>query len=115
MARQRGQAQARLALMKQDIGASLGRGDLSIGVIARRCGLSPREAQRLFEQDGSTFTEYLLEQRLMLACKLLLNPENLPRKISDIAHSAGFTDLSYFNRVFRRRFGITPSEMRYRR
>ena len=111
----RGQAQTRLALMKADIIASLNRGDLNIGSIASRYGVSPRQAQRLFEQNGSTFTEFLLEQRLLLACKLLLDPANDHRKISDIAHSAGFSDLSYFNRVFRRRFGVTPSDRRHSR
>jgi AraC-like DNA-binding protein len=112
LARQRGQAQARLALMKSDICANLSVEDLGIDVIARRYGLSTRQAQRAFEHGGITFTDFLLEQRLLLAHKLLLNPANRWRKIGDIAHSAGFAELSYFNRVFRRRFGITPSEVR---
>jgi len=36
------------------------------------------------------------------------------RKIADMAVEAGFTDLSYFNRAFRRAFGVTPSAMRER-
>jgi AraC-like DNA-binding protein len=112
LARQRGQAQARLALMQTDILSSLARSDLNIAMIAFRYGLSPRQAQRLFEQSGTTFTEYLLEHRLLAARKLLLDPDNYWRKISDIAQSAGFADLSYFNRAFRRRFGVTPSDMR---
>jgi AraC-like DNA-binding protein len=112
LARQRGEASARLALMQADILSSMGRSDLNIGMIAFRYGLSPRQAQRLFEQSGTTFTEYLLEHRLLAARKLLLDPDNCWRKISDIAQSAGFADLSYFNRAFRRRFGITPSDMR---
>lgn len=113
-ASQRGQAEARLALMKSDILNRLGRPDLSIGVVAQRYKLSARQAQRLFEQSGTTFTDFLLEHRLRAARKLLADPVHRWRKISDIAHSAGFADLSYFNRVFRRRFGATPSEMRWR-
>jgi AraC-like DNA-binding protein len=111
-ARQRGQAQARLALMKADIAVELADGDLGIEALARRYGLSARQAQRLFEQDGITFTEFVLEHRLLLARKMLADPANTWRKINDIAYSAGFADLSYFNRSFRRRFGRTPSDFR---
>ena len=66
----------------------------------------------MFEQVGTTFTEFVLEQRLLMARKLLQDPRSRPRKISDIAHSSGFADLSYFNRAFRKRFGATPSDLR---
>jgi AraC-like DNA-binding protein len=115
LAQQRGKPQVRLALMKADIMAALGSSDLNIGSIARRYHLSQRQAQRLFEQNGNTFTDFLLEQRLLFACKLLLDPSNDSRKISEIAHSSGFSDLSYFNRGFRRRFGMTPSDRRQNR
>ena len=112
LARGRGQAAARLDLMRADVMTNLGRNELSLSDIASRCGLSPRQAQRLFEQAGTTFTEFVLEQRLLLARKLLQDPRGRARKISDIAHSAGFSDLSYFNRAFRKRFSATPSELR---
>jgi AraC-like DNA-binding protein len=112
LATSRGHAAARLELMRADVVANLGRGDLSIHSVAQKAGLSPRHAQRMFEQSGITFTEFLLERRLLRVRKLLLDPLNRWRKVSDLAHSAGFPDVSYFNRVFRRRFGVTPSDMR---
>ena len=115
LARQRGQTQARLALMKADIIDEPAHGNLRIETLARRYGLSARQAQRLFEQDGTTFTEFVLEQRLLLSRKLLADPANAWRKINDIAYSAGFADVSYFNRSFRRRFGRTPSDFRQQR
>ena len=105
-------SQTRLDLIRVDLLKNLGRSDLTIGEIAGRYGLSTRQAQRLFEQSGETFTEFILENRLLLARKLLLDPRHSHRKISDIAHSSGFADLSYFNRMFRRRFGATPSDIR---
>lgn len=108
----RGHSAARLELMRADVFANLSRDDLTIYSVASKVGLSPRHAQRMFEQTGTTFTEFLLEQRMLLVRKLLLDPLNRRRKISDLAHSAGFPDVSYFNRVFRRRFGVTPSDMR---
>jgi AraC-like DNA-binding protein len=42
----------------------------------------------------------------------LSDPLQMGRSISAIAYAAGFGDLSYFNRAFRRRFGATPSDIR---
>ena len=54
----------------------------------------------------------LLEQRLAAAYRGLrrLTPANVP--ISTIAFDCGFTDISHFNRMFRQRFGCTPSDVR---
>jgi len=112
LANYRGHSAARLDLMRADVMANLSRGDLTIYSVAQKAGVSPRHAQRMFEQTGTTFTEFLLEQRMLLVRKLLLDPLNRWRKVSDLAHSAGFPDVSYFNRMFRRRFGVTPSDMR---
>ena len=68
--------------------------------------------QRLFERVGTTFTEFVLEQRLLLARRLLSSLESRQNKIGTIAYAVGFGDLSYFNRTYRRRFGMTPSEWR---
>jgi AraC-like DNA-binding protein len=114
LARQRGLAAAQLQLIQSETLKRLSANTLTIGSVARRCGVSPRHAQRLFEQVGMTFTEFVLEQRLLLARRLLLSPANRFSKIGAIAYDAGFGDLSYFNRVFRRRFGETPSESRNR-
>jgi AraC-like DNA-binding protein len=43
---------------------------------------------------------------------LLSDPRCAGRKISAVAFDAGFSDLSYFNRTFRRRYGASPSELR---
>ena len=51
----------------------------------------------------------LNELRLRRAAELLTLTE---RRISDIAFECGFNDLSYFNRSFRRRFGLTPTAAR---
>jgi AraC-like DNA-binding protein len=46
------------------------------------------------------------------AADLLAQPAG--RRISDIAFGCGFNDLSYFNRCFRRRYGLTPTSARGR-
>lgn len=112
MATQRGYSAARLDLIKADVLKNLDGADLTIEGIARVHNVSPRQVQRLFAHSGTTFTEFVLEQRLALAFDLLGDPRFLTRKISDIAYSSGFRDLSYFNREFRRRFGDTPNTIR---
>jgi AraC-like DNA-binding protein len=107
-----GRAAAQLDLIRADALRDLDNQELTIAGLARRYGLSARHAQRLFERTGNTFTEFVLEQRLLLAHRQLSNPQHRHSKISDIAHSAGFSDLSYFNRAFRKRFGATPSDIR---
>jgi AraC-like DNA-binding protein len=52
----------------------------------------------------------LTERRLRKAAELARDE----RRISDIAFECGFNDLSYFNRCFRRRFGLTPTAARGR-
>lgn len=109
---QTGTAAARLQVIQSQVTASLHDNALSITSIAERNSLSPKQVQRLFERTGTTFAEFVLEQRLLYARRLLRNPGAHLQKITTIAYTAGFGDVSYFNRAFRRRFGMTPSEWR---
>jgi AraC-like DNA-binding protein len=68
--------------------------------------------QLLFEEDGETFTDYVMEQRLVSAYRMLREERFRHLTIAAIAYRAGFGDLSHFNRNFKRRFGDTPSEIR---
>jgi AraC-like DNA-binding protein len=111
-ARDGGLRAARLNAIKQDIATSLDRSDLSIAVLAARHRFTPRHVQRLFEREGTTFTEYVLAQRLARAHRLLADPRRAGEKISALAYDCGFGDVSYFNRAFRRHFGAAPSDLR---
>jgi AraC-like DNA-binding protein len=111
-ARDRGVRAARLAAIKADIGRHLTDGSLSATALAARHGITPRYLHKLFEDDAMTYSQYVLEQRLALACRRLRDPRLAGRTVSSIAHDAGFGDLSYFNRTFRRRYGVTPSGAR---
>jgi AraC-like DNA-binding protein len=110
---ERGVPAARLRAIKADIFDSLDRGrDISVGPLAARHRITPRYVQMLFESEGTTFTQFVLGQRLARAHRMLVNP-NLPdRAITSVAFAAGFGDLSYFIRAFRRAYGTTPSEVR---
>jgi AraC-like DNA-binding protein len=86
--------------------------DFSAQKLAAAAGLSERYVNELLYEAGASFTMRLLELRLRKAADLLAQPAG--RRISDIAFGCGFNDLSYFNRCFRRRFGLTPTAARGR-
>jgi AraC-like DNA-binding protein len=83
--------------------------DFSAQKLAAAAGLSERYVNELLYEAGASFTTRLNELRLRKAAELLTLT---PRRISDIAFECGFNDLSYFNRSFRRRFGLTPTAAR---
>jgi AraC-like DNA-binding protein len=110
---QRGGARAaRLAAIMREIERRIGDPGLSAITIALLLGITPRYVHLLLEESGKSFTHHVLERRLGKAAALLRDRRWRDRKIAEIAAEAGFTDLSYFNRAFRRHFGATPSDMR---
>jgi AraC-like DNA-binding protein len=112
LARRRGVRFARLHVIQADIVANLTRRELSVDSVAARHGISPRYIRALFMDAGTTFTDFVLQQRLGHAHRLLRDPHADGRAISAIAYDSGFGDLSYFNHAFRRRYGATPSDVR---
>jgi AraC-like DNA-binding protein len=83
--------------------------DFSAQKLAAAAGLSERYVNELLYEAGASFTVRLNELRLRKAAELLANGEG---RVSDIAFGCGFNGLSYFNRCFRRRFGLTPTAAR---
>lgn len=111
-AQQRGVAAARLQAVKTDIRNGLSDPGLSPATIAARHGVTPRYVHKLFERDGTSFSEFVLARRLERALEMLRDPHFAGHTISTIAFDCGFSDLSYFNRTFRRAYGATPSDIR---
>jgi AraC-like DNA-binding protein len=112
IAQGRGIRAARLQAIKADILAHLGERALSIDAVAAREGISPVYIRKLFEGEGTSFSEFVLDQRLIRVHRTLSDPRFGGRPIGAVALAAGFGDLSYFNRVFHRRYGASPSDVR---
>jgi AraC-like DNA-binding protein len=74
--------------------------------------VTPRYVHLLFDSEGLSCSKFIIERRLVYAYKMLLDSQRSDRTITAISFTSGFSDLSHFNRVFRRRFGMTPSELR---
>ncbi|MGU3472319.1 helix-turn-helix domain-containing protein [Paenibacillus sp. D51F] len=69
-------------------------------------GLSLSRAVRLFKEHyGKTMIQYAIEIRLNAAVEQIKYSE---LKLEQIAEACGFASYSYFHRVFRARFGISP-------
>jgi AraC-like DNA-binding protein len=81
---------------------------LSITKLARGCGMSRFSFSRLFRKNfGVSCRDYVMRLRVETACTLLEVPGAL---VADVAATAGFTDASYFARMFRSRMGMSPKE-----
>ena len=111
-AERRGARTARRGAILREIERRSGDPGLSATAIAAFFDVTPRYVHLLLEETGKSFTHHVLERRLERAAALLRDPRWRGRKIADVAAEAGFTDLSYFNRAFRRRYGATPSDVR---
>ena len=112
IAQERGVRAARLAAVKADVIVHAGDPGLTLTAVAARQGISPRSVQLLFESEGLTFSQFVIEQRLTRAHRMLTDPRHGGSTISAIALASGFGDLSHFHRSFRRRYGATPSDVR---
>jgi AraC-like DNA-binding protein len=108
----RGLKAARLRAILSEIARRFSDPAFDLVSISGALGLSRRYVQQLLEETGHSFTEHLLERRLERAFAMLTDPRSLHLPIIDIAFAAGFGDVSHFNRMFRRRFGDTPSGVR---
>jgi len=101
-----------LERVKAFIAGNLSRPDLSVAMIARRMGCSPRYVFRAFEQHGATPSDYLWGLRLERARIFLERKDGKAQSIADVAFSLGFSSTAHFSRVFRDRYGMTPSDCR---
>ncbi len=81
---------------------------LSVAQLARDCGMSRFSFSRFFRSNfGCSCREYVMRLRIETACKMLEEPHP---SVTHVAIAAGFTDASYFARIFRRHMRKTPIE-----
>jgi len=84
--------------------------NLSIQMIGEALNFSSGYTGLLFKQStGKSIVDYINEVRIMKAKNLLLST-NL--SVNEIYERTGFTNAQYFRKVFRKNFGVAPSEMR---
>jgi AraC-like DNA-binding protein len=108
----RGVRAARLHAIKADIAEHVDSSDLSVAAVAARQRVTPRYVQMLFDTESTTFSQFVLGQRLARAHRMLSDLRYAGWTIGAIAFEVGFGDVSYFNRSFRRFYGDAPSQVR---
>jgi AraC-like DNA-binding protein len=109
----RGAQAVRRTAVIREIETSMADPAFDAAIVAARLGITVRYVHFLLEATGRTFSEHLLDKRLSRTVELLHDVQHWPRRIADIAFEVGFKDLSYFNRMFRRKYGATPSDIRH--
>ncbi len=92
--------------------ARLSERDLSPDDIARAMGLSRSALYRLFRESGG-IAHYIREQRLRRSFAELAGSSGRIQ-VAQVAYRWGFADAAHFSRLFRQRFGCTPSETQER-
>ena len=74
-------------------------------------GMGESTFSRFFQKNsGNSFTDHVTKLRVSRACALLAN-SNLP--ITDVCYEVGYSNISNFNRSFRKQRGSTPSAYRH--
>lgn len=112
LAQGRGLRAARCADVLHEIRKGFADPAFSVQRVAAKTGMSPSYVQKLLTETGVSFTERVIELRLVKAQAMLADRRNDHLKVGDVALACGFNEISYFNRCFRRRFGDTPSAWR---
>ena len=100
-----------LAMIKRRIADNLETDALTADELCRHFQISRATLYRLFEADGG-LSHYVREQRLNLAFRQLISPSAEDTRLIDLAVGMRFSSDSTFIRAFRRKFGLTPGELR---
>jgi AraC family transcriptional activator of tynA and feaB len=109
---QAGLKAARLRAIRDYAEQRLNDPDLTPAAVAARFGISTRYLHKLFEETGTSFSQWLQIRRLECCRRELADPAHDARGIAEIAYRWGFNDLSHFGRRFRAVYGVSPRDAR---
>jgi AraC-like DNA-binding protein len=103
---------AQLAAVKRHIDLHLADPGLTPASVAAALHISARQLHRLFEPSSSTFSRYVLHQRLLRCRDTIAGATGTGRSVVDIAFGWGFNSMATFYRAFASEFGSPPAVLR---
>jgi AraC family transcriptional activator of tynA and feaB len=80
--------------------------------IAAAAGMSVRYANRLLAEQGTSIGRYIVTRRLEQCRRVLADPAQSHRSITEICHGWGFADAAHFARRFKEAYGVSPRDYR---
>jgi AraC-like DNA-binding protein len=84
--------------------------EIRLNTLADIAGMSPSAFSRFFKlHTGRNLSEYIIEQRLGYASRMLVDTSN---SVAEICYACGFNNLSNFNRIFKKKKNCSPTEFR---
>lgn len=90
----------------------LRRSSLSIDELARAFNCTKRYLHKVFSEGDRSLNRFIWDLRLERCSRDLTSPDLLDRSITEVALSWGFRSTPHFSRMFRKRFGVSPSAYR---
>jgi AraC-like DNA-binding protein len=103
---------ARVRSVKAWIEQHLDDPGLSPEAIAKGNGISVRYLHALFKPDGMSLSAWVWNRRLERSYDMLLKQGRDAVSLTEIAYRVGFNSSSHFSTVFRRKFGLRPSDVK---
>lgn len=102
----------RYAQMRQWVRENYADSEISVTALASCFGMSTRYVHRVFLKAGAgeTFLDAVRSDRLEAAARWLRTSTRAPVSVAEIASGCGFSDPGYFGRMFRRKYGSSPTE-----
>ena len=102
---------ASFVAIRRHIDRNLAHSALDADVVAKTFGLSRASLYRLFEPVGGV-AKYIRRERLRRAYQEVIAPDLSNQRIGQVAYRMGFKNVSAFNRIFQKAYGVSPSEAR---
>jgi AraC family transcriptional regulator, positive regulator of tynA and feaB len=101
-----------LSMMLDHIDRHVDDPELCAATLAQKFHCSQRYVHKLFSTTGRSVGEHVNGQRILVCTRNLLDHAHRRATIAEVAFNAGFRDISYFNRLFKRSTGLAPREFR---